>query len=422
MRIILSFTRLKKPIRYRFFKPGLLMLLTLSGTPALAMNLTEAIEQTLLKHPELREFAHRQKAQQGYIQSAGVAERPMITAQVENVMGNGSHSNINSAESGISISWVLQQSLLDKQVKAAQSRATQVNFKREIEALRLAAQTASLFVEALYFEQLLKLTRIAQNQAEQSIDLVKPKVEKGSTSQVELVEANLELARVKLAVEDAEHELKSGLYRLATQFSGDAATLRPQGNLFALHQPLKPQALFAQLSANPTLSALLNQQKVIDSQMDLTREKAQPQWRVSTGVKRFEATNDFGFSAGLSIPFGRDRRSEGELISLKARKGELEAHGEALEIAFKSELYVLLQEIEHDRHVIDTIEKQILPLLDEGMQVALRDYQVGKADYRQWLRMQQAQLSAKSELLEAYRDFHLRHIEIQRLTGTAVSL
>jgi cobalt-zinc-cadmium efflux system outer membrane protein len=81
----------------------------------------------------------------------------------------------------------------------------------------------------------------------------------------------------------------------------------------------------------------------------------------------------------------------------------------------------MLQEMRHSRHVIDTTQQRIVPLLENALSEAASAFDIGKLNYSQWYIVQQELLTAKSRLLDAYESLHLQHIEIQRLTGSSIS-
>jgi cobalt-zinc-cadmium efflux system outer membrane protein len=86
-----------------------------------------------------------------------------------------------------------------------------------------------------------------------------------------------------------------------------------------------------------------------------------------------------------------------------------------------AQLYVLLQEMAHSHHVIETIQAEIIPVLETALTEASQAFDIGKLSYNQWSDIRRELLSAQNQLLDAYQSLHLQHIEIQRLTGVSVS-
>ncbi len=171
----------------------------------------------------------------------------------------------------------------------------------------------------------------------------------------------------------------------------------------------------------PQIQQFVNEQRIAQSQMELARIEAKPQWQLTAGLRRYEATNDFGLVAGISIPWGNDNSNAGTIAALRAKQDVLATQQQALMQKLDAQLYVLLQEMAHSHHVIETIQAEIIPVLETALTEASQAFDIGKLSYNQWSDIRRELLSAQNQLLDAYQSLHLQHIEIQRLTGVPVS-
>ena len=416
----------KKPTHHRFFRPiAATLLFGVLSVSAHAqpkvITLTDAVNLTLAQHPALTVFTHKQQAHQGHISQAGVGERPMLSAGIEDVMGSGTRSNINGAQTSLNISWILQQTLIEQRLEKAQASATAVDFEREIKALDLAAQTAGLYVDVLIEQALMKLAKQGVSQANQTLDVITKRIDAGHATELERLLAKATIAKAELEIEDREHELKTAQYRLAAQWSENPQPVQLTGNLRHIPSIDDLDKQLAKIKQHPRLKALANQERILQSGIALARTEAEPQWRVSAGIKRFEATDDFGLMAGVSIPFGKDKRSEGKVITLKAQQAEQQAQAAVLTRELNTQLFALLQAVNHSQHVINSLNDEVLPLLAQAHDEAWSAYEIGKTGYQALADVREQQLQAQVALVEAYRAIHLQNIEIQRLTGVTVS-
>jgi cobalt-zinc-cadmium efflux system outer membrane protein len=175
------------------------------------------------------------------------------------------------------------------------------------------------------------------------------------------------------------------------------------------------------LKKSPYITQFATATRIAQSQLELARIEAKSQWQLSAGIRRYEATDDFGLVAGISIPLGTDNRNAGNIASLKAKQELLAFEQASLMHKLDSQLYVLLQEIAHSRHVIDKFQHDIIPILETTLKEAVLAFDVGQLSYSQWSDIRRELLNAQSELLMAYESLHLQHIEIQRLTGASLS-
>ena len=429
-----SFSLHKIPISNRFFEAFGLSEVVLAATclvvssvhaqsasePTL-LSLDQAVQLTLAQHPQLSTFLHRREAYRGLVEQVGVSERPSVGLTIEDFGGSGDYRGFDSAQSTLSISWVRQGARIDRRIQAAQVTATQVDIQRQIAALDLSAQTARLFIQALVVEQRLTLARQALQQATSTVNALKERVDAGKSPEFERLQAEVEMAQRELEAEDLQHVLTSTRYQLRAQWGGERNDFRLVGELFTIPTLDSVEQQFDQLKQNPTLALLATQQRIAESEIELARIEARPQWQFSAGVRRFEAGDDFGMIAGVSVPLGKDRSSIGKIRSLRARQAEFASESEALQRKFDTQLYVLLQEIKHSHHVIETLQKRIIPALNTAHAQATHAYETGRLGYQQWVILLNKRLGAQQDLRSALEAIHLQHIELQRLTGATLT-
>lgn len=385
------------------------------------IQLAEAISRALAEHPELEVFAHRRAALKIRVEQAGVAQRPKIGFAIEDALGTGEHSNFGGAQTTLSIAWVLEQNSLDGRIQAAKSATTQVNFDLEIKALDVSAKTAKLFIASLILEQRLQLAKLAQQQAKSASEAIARRLQAGKSSTVEKLQSEAEWVRRQLETEDLEHEFYASRYQLVAQWGGNAEDYSLSGDLLKVPLIDSLEKQLKKLEQHPALLAFANKQRIAQSEMELARIEARPKWQVSAGIRRYETSDDFGLVAGISIPWGSDKRSLSKVQILKAKQAEYQSEAKALSRRLNTQLFVLLQNINHSKHVIDTLTKQVIPLLEQAEEESSKAYDIGKLGYLQWTSVRQELLSTQAQLLDAYQAIHLQHIEIQRLTGASLS-
>ena len=438
MRFNLYKSNRKKPIGNRFLAVGLVLTTgagLVTSTPFLAnaqiqqqlqsshqvINLSKAVTMTLQSHPELKALIAQEAVWRGNIEQAGIGERPQIGLMIEDALGTGEHSALQSMQSTLTYSWLLQQDQIDGRVNAAKSQANAVIVEQKIKALDLSAIVAKQFVEILIKQERLKLNQLAVSQAQEVVDAIVKRVKAGKSSNVEMHLAQAELVRRNLAVEDLEHELKASHYQLSSLWGKPQAELKLTGNLMLKPEIPSVESQLNKLKQIPQIQQFANEQRIAQSQMELARIEAKPQWQFTAGLRRYETTDDFGLVAGVSIPWGSENRNAGTMAALRAKQDVLASQQQALMQKLDAQLYVLLQEMAHSHHVIETIQLEIIPVLENALTEAGQAFDIGKLSYNQWSDIRRELLSAQNQLLDAYQSLHLQHIEIQRLTGVPVS-
>ena len=392
-----------------------------SASQQAILSLDQAVQRTLEQHPQLGIFLHRREAYQGLVEQVGVGERPNVGLMVEDFGGDDDHKGFDSAQSTLSISWVIQGARIDRRIQSVRVAASQVDIEQEIKALDLSAQTARLFIQALVEEQRLTLAEKAAQQARNTVAVIKKRVDAGNSPEFERLQAEVELAQRELEAEDLQHVLSSTRYQLSAQWGGERNDFRLVGEIFKTPAFGSVDQQFDQLKENPLLALLATKQRIAESKIELARIEAKPQWQFSLGVRRYEATDNFGMVAGVSVPLGKDRSSAGKIRSLQAKQGEYDSETRVLKRQLGTQLYVLLQEIKHSQHIIETLQQRIIPALNSAQTQAARAYEIGKLGYQQWTAILNKKLGAQQDLLSAFEAIHLQHIELQRLTGTTLT-
>jgi cobalt-zinc-cadmium efflux system outer membrane protein len=425
----------EKPTHNRFFvgvkmtiNPVLLMAILLSTAPSFAatasepLSLNKALGLTLSEHPELNAYAHQQLAFNGLIEQAGAKTRPEIGISIEDALGSGSLSGLSGAQSTVKITWLLDQEQIQSRIKAAKASSTSIVFAQEIKALDLGALTAKRFIESTTFIARLKLAKLMKQQSQEVLAAINARQQAGKSGSVENKLAQTDVLRRELDIEDLSHELKSSLYRLVSPWQGNAQDYHLVGDLFYIPAIGNVEQQMQKIKQHPMLKMLVNQQRIIQSEIELARIEAKPKWQFSTGVRRYETTDDVGLIAGVSIPWGVDERATGASKALSAKQGELQNQMQAFSQKLDVQLYVLLQEINHSQHVITMLQDKLIPLLEAASLESKQAYELGKLSYMQWNDVRQELFTSKLELLDAYQTIHLQHIEIQRLTGVPLSM
>ena len=425
MKFISGFCLNKKPTPSRFF----IMFLAFNSVlpvfaqepPTLVVTMGEAVSMTLENHPELKSLVLQKRVWDGRIQQSSIGQRPQISFTVEDALGTGEHSGFNSMQSTLTFSWLLQQEQIDGRITNTKIEATQVEIKRQIKALDLSAFTAKQFIEILVKKERLKLNKRAILQAQEVVQLTADRADIGKGSIVELKLAQTELVRRELVEEDLLHELIADNYQLSSLWGKPEKSLNLSGNLLSVPTIPSVASQLELLKQNPLLQKYASEQRIAQSQMELARIEAKPQWQFTAGVRRNETTDDFGLVAGISIPWGDGSRNAGTISALQAQQEVLASEQNAMMLKLDAQLFVLLQEMAHSQHVIETIQAKIIPNLEIALSEASNAYDKGQLSYSQWSEVRRELLSAQSRLIDGYQNLHLQHIEIQRLTGQSIS-
>tara|TARA_R110002167_G_scaffold51872_18_gene150090 strand:- start:1181 stop:2488 length:1308 start_codon:yes stop_codon:yes gene_type:complete len=424
MHIFSPFRTPEKPIMNRFFwRKAITLLPLLLIMPAVSLaetslTLSEAIQRSFANHPELRAFSYRRAAADGMAQQARVGSRPQLDLSVEDALGSGDYSGADSLQSTLSISWVLEGDLLQRRGHSVDVQKRVISDEQAIKKLDVAAETARQFLTVVVYQQRKALAEAARAQAESVAKELSKRMDAGKSLLADKLRAEAELARADIALEDLDHEIRGAKRMLATQWNARQTDFDiASGSLAIAADKLNYEALAQQLSSHPRVRKLLSQERVAQSEIALAKTEARSRWQFSTGVRRFENTDDYALVAGFTVPLGGEQRNSGRIAALAAERDRYRADADAMQIVLEARLYVLLQEFQHAQHVVGALREQILPRLEKAQSEARNAYQLGRYSYQDWRGVQQELLATRSYLLDSQFKAQLTRVEIERLSG-----
>jgi len=428
---------LKKPIQGRFSLArfsGYLILGTIlftkaySPTDAMAteslksLTLSEAIQRTFNNHPELQVFQYKMKAQQGRVIQSDLSPKPEIELSFEDALGSGDFAGIDSAQTILSVSWVLDNNIREKRTALATRELSLIESERAIKQLDTGTQTARYFLKALSHQESTIIANRAISLAEAMVQEIKQRIKVGKTPIAELYRAEAELAKRKLVLVDLKHELESSIRELAAQWGSTSPTFNSvSGSLMSQPSVISFHALKNQITNNPSLAKFLSTERIKQAELRLVQEERNPKWKFSTGVRRYERTDDFGIVAGISIPFGGSNRNQGRIAEVQAKISQNQSEADALRVRIETSLFIVYQQLEHNLHLGDMLKLEVIPKLEKTLTETRKAYELGKYSYLEWMAVQNDLLDAQSALLEASLAAHINKIELERLTGTQIT-
>jgi cobalt-zinc-cadmium efflux system outer membrane protein len=389
-----------------------------SSARAPSIGLPEALSRTLAANPDLLASGFQVDAAQGRLQQAGVRPNPELGVTVQDAFGTGSYRGLESAETTVTLAWILEHGVRERIVDAARAGVSLQKTDAGIARLDVAAETARRFLASLAYQGRLATAARAVELAQQTVSVVRERVAAGRSLEAELSRAEADLARAELLHEDYEHELLSAYHRLSAQWGAtEPDFVAVSGNVETL-PALEPfENLLARVEENPELMRFASQQRLDEAELELARARSRPSWIVSAGVRRYEATDDFGLVGGLVVPLPIRNRNQGNIAEARAEVARTQAEMRASRIRIETALFVLHQELNHNLQLAGRLTADVIPRLEHALEDTRRAYELGRYDYLEWRVVQGELLEAENERLEAGIDAHSIVIEIERLTG-----
>ena len=387
-----------------------------------SIGFDEAIAKTLESNPDLRALGYSIEAQQGRVEQANLQPPVQLDIEVENILGTGDYSGVDLAQTTIGLVWSLERGKREHRVAARRAGLSMLESEVEVMWLDIAAETARRYLESLALQARMELAEEAIAVAAESFDAVEQRVAAGRNPVADLARAKVDLLRRDMDHEHLAHVHLTSIHRLAAQW-GDTnpgfATV--VGDIADLPEPDSFEELLARADQNPNLKRLMSEQRLREAELRHAESEARPNWEVLAGVRHLQDTDDQAFVAQLRIPFGGEDRNAGNVARARADLSRSDANRAALRIQVETELFALYEELKHSLHVAATLRDEILPNVEILLAETRRAYEAGRYSYVELRIAQDEALLARQEFLDVLIETHRHAIEIEALTGTALS-
>lgn len=393
-----------------------------AGAEEEGLTLQEALSKALEHNKELAAFEYRLEEQAGRVEQAGVVPNPELRLLVEDAAGSGIYNGLDSAQTTLSLEWVLERKIRRRRVGAERARSGLLLFDAEVLRLDVAAETAQHFLSSLANQARLANAEEAVSLAEETVSAVMRRVNAGRAPSAELTRAEAELATTKLARGDIVHELASAYHRLAAKWGDlEPEFSRVEGELLTLPTTEPFATLRTRLEENPQVARFVSEERLAKANLRLAEARRRPTLRPTVGVRRYEATDDVALVAELSIPLPLFDRNQGRVSESRAALSRTRADATAARVRVHTTLFEVYEELQHHLHRAGTLRDEVLPRLEKAQEETRRAYERGRYGYLEWRSVQADLLEARSAELEASTGAHRLVIVLERLTGERVA-
>jgi outer membrane protein, heavy metal efflux system len=395
-------------------------LLALAGVAAAEpITLAEAIEQTLVRNPDLRVYAPRLVAARAAVDQAALKPSVDLQTEVQDAFGTGRARAFDSAETTIALSRVIE--LGDKRalrVAAATAGSAALAAERAAAELDVLAEVTRRFIHVAADQEQLALTQRATALAQENVTASSARVAAARAPEAEVRRARVALARAAVEQEHAEHELLTSRRKLAAMWGEREAVFEhAAADLYALPPTESFEALVARLATNPDFLLFASAERVRDAELRVAEAHAQANMTVRAGIRLLHETNDESLLFGVTLPLQSAARARSAIDSAAARREQTTAERDAHRVRTEAQLFELFQELGHSLTETEVLRATVLPEMEAALEDTRYAFERGRYSYLEWVDAQRELLDVQRGLIDAARSAHLYRTEIERLTG-----
>lgn len=392
--------------------------------PALAadrLSLDDAFARVAATHPELRLFDSRGAVLAAERDRAVLRPALVAGATLENAFGTDEARGLQGAELTLTLASVLERGgKLDARKTLARSQIDALAVEREARRLDLLAEVARRYLAMVAARRQGEIAAQDIAQRRRTLAGARQRLQAGASPESVVLTAEAALARAELEKARAQQRLDSARQYLAALWGErDPVFEVVAADPAALPEIADFAALSALLERTPELEQFVGQRRIREARLQLARSQASADLSWQAGVRRLEASDDFGLVGSLSLPLGAERRAAPEIRAAEAELGALEIEREARGLALHSTLVEAHGRYRTAQLEVRRLQDEVIPLLSRAEGAAERAYRAGATSYLEWAQLQSERTAARRQQLDAALDAQRTLIEIQRLTGQA---
>lgn len=384
------------------------------------LSVREAMSLTVLYNPQLGAFAWDIRAQEAAIIQAALYPNPELKVEIEDFGGSGEFSGFGASETTIVLGQtILLAGKLDKRVAAAEFGRDLAGWDYETTRVDALTRVTSGFVKTLADQERLALARDIEALARRIFSTISERVEAGKISPVERTRARIELAQASLGRQRAERELVVARHRLVANWGSLSPDFNQAiGDLENVAAPPPAGQLVQRVEQNPQLARWATEMALRRAVIQLARAEAVPDVTLFAGPKLLEGTDEFGFTAGLSIPIPIFDRNQGAILEARLRQAQAGTLRRAAEVRVRTDLAASHQALDAAYVEILAIRDDIEPSARAAFEAAEEAFRQGKIGALELLDSQRTLFGVRRQYLDALAAYHQAVIAVERLIGS----
>ena len=387
--------------------------------PSGELTLRQSLELAFARNPDLAAFPWELRSGDARILQAGLRPNPELTVDLENFLGSGPFRKLDSLETTLSISQLVE--LGGKRaarIRLASSEKEVSRWDYEAKRADVAAEVAKSFVEVLSAQDRLTLAEELARLAKEVLNTVAARVAAGKISPVEETKASvawsisgIELERARRTIEAARKKLS------ATWGSSRPIYSRAVGRLDQVTPVPPAEDLAARISGNPDIArwaAEIEQRRAVLAQ---DRAERIPNVTINAGIRRFRELEETTFLSGATVPIPVFNRNEGKILESQYRISKAEREREAAGNKVLAALSEAYQALSSGYTEATTLKSTVLPGAQNAFDATSEGFRQGKFGYLEVLDAQRTLFEARGRYVESLGAYHKAVADTERLIG-----
>ena len=378
--------------------------------PTGQITFADAVEAALANNPDIAAASHEVNARDSARFQQGVLSNPTFFSEFEEFGGTGEFSGDDVLGTSVGVSQEIPLAgKRSKRVRIAEHETAVARLELQAKKVALATKVKKRFLRVYFLEQGLLLERDNIVLLQDVLEVISRQITLGDISPLDERKAVVELALAKSSLARAQRELKMARIELASSW-GSIEVLFDQIVFSDSEIRLLPKEddLWQEVQRNPEMEIKRINIERLEASLELAKADAIPDLEVEGGVKYFNESDDHAYFLGFSLPIPVFDRNKGGIReateNILAGKKELDS----LSVRLRTELTVLLEQLQIIDAELDTMETTIIPAAQEAYEALKKAYQAGEKEYLELLDSQRTLLDVRRSSLH----LEMKHYEL----------
>lgn len=380
------------------------------------LTIEQALELARNNSPGVRAAGMRVHAAEKGAAAAGVWKNPQLKFEAEGI--GWDNDLFSDGEYALGLSQPFQ--LGGKQGKERRAALKAVEVAGHVVAekrMELSHAVREAFIEIVYLQESAKVQAEQEELGRAFVEVAKRRHEVGGGSELELVQAELELEKILFAQTCCLGELQAAQEKLASLIGIPAKDL-PE--LTAAYYELETLEPFALEDSHPSLRRLNAETEKI--RIEAQRAKAQDIPDVSLGAGyKYEAAGDINtFVFSTSMPLGFNRRGRAEHAAGLMHADAVLAERDEVRRKLNAELAEAMALYKGSRMQAEMGRTRLIPKAEQAYALSRAGYEAGRFSWLELIAAQQHLADIRIGYIEALKEAHLARIEILKFKAEGV--
>lgn len=277
------------------------------------------------------------------------------------------------------------------------------------------------FYEVLGAQRAVEAAKELVGMAESGVEVAEKLLEAKRGSRPDVLQAKIQLSAVRTALQDAEFRRLAAWEQLANIVG--VADLPPAPLAGELKDGIpdldEKESLQRLLATSPLLKAQEAEIRASQYEVKLARAQAVPNVNVQVVAQRDHIMKYSSVSTLVSLPVPLFNRNQGGIVNAEGILRQQQREYERIRLAVSDQLAASFRQYRTLRAQAERLEKEILPLARENLDLTTEGYRAGRFDFQHVLSARQTYFQTSMAHIDALTELHKVVVEIEglQLTG-----